>query len=512
MEVAIITRNRLIFLNTMVVLLTTVVNAILGLFEIRLLINNYGSVVNGLIQSGNQILGYVSLIEAGIGSAFVYMMYKPIADKNYAQLSSYYCGFKISMRSVVEKMLIVAVFVSLVYPLFLKKDGLSYSFMFTIFLLLSIKMILPYLVTIVPKSMIIVSEQRYKAELISGTSKAFIYTVEILLLILTDLPLQVLLIASIINAMITGVVFKLVMNKLYGSYISKDAKPDMSPNSMSHDVMVHNISGLIFNSTDSIIISILGTLNDVTIYSNYNLISSQVSQISQSVFDGATASMAIKIAKKDENSYKVYREIWSGASFSASLVSSVFIIMINDFIEIWVGKEFCIGIIDCILFGIVLYCGMLFPALQVARNARGLYKESRNFTVVQAIVNIVITVVLVPFLGITGALIGTVVARCVITIPCNYLLIDKKVFPEHQSKWLELIIDMAIMFVAVAFELIVLDTIYLDKLVENIYIRFLLKSVISVTLSVIICYIYYWSKDRAFRSLIKRVVGMFSIR
>ena len=43
--------------------------------------------------------------------------------------------------------------------------------MLTIFILLSLKVILPYKVTMVPKYMLVVKEKKYKAEFISGTEK-----------------------------------------------------------------------------------------------------------------------------------------------------------------------------------------------------------------------------------------------------------------------------------------------------------------------------------------------------
>ena len=66
------------------------VNFILRLVEVRLFLSNYGSVVNGLIQTGNQALSYISLIESGICAAFLYYLYKPIGAGDYRQVSCLY--------------------------------------------------------------------------------------------------------------------------------------------------------------------------------------------------------------------------------------------------------------------------------------------------------------------------------------------------------------------------------------------------------------------------------------
>ena len=59
-------RNRLMVANMLVTCGFAVVNFILGLVEVRLFLSNYGSVVNGLIQTGNQApVSYTHLAPLG---------------------------------------------------------------------------------------------------------------------------------------------------------------------------------------------------------------------------------------------------------------------------------------------------------------------------------------------------------------------------------------------------------------------------------------------------------------
>ena len=153
-------RNKIIIFNGIIVAFTTMLNAVLGMVEISMILKYFGSTVNGLIQTGNQVLNYVSLIEAGLSAAFLYKMYRPIADGNNAQLSSLYTGFRKSMSSTVNKMLLVSLLVSAIYPLFIRNNSLTYPYMLTIFILLSLKVILPYKVTMVPKYMLVVKEKK----------------------------------------------------------------------------------------------------------------------------------------------------------------------------------------------------------------------------------------------------------------------------------------------------------------------------------------------------------------
>lgn len=217
-------------------------------------------------------------------------------------------------------------------------------------------------------------------------------------------------------------------------------------------------------------------------------------------------TLGIKIAHKDKNSYSVYREMLTGTYCVAGIVTAVFVVMINDFITLWIGSEFCVGLSDRFLFGIAMYCSVILPCVQMARNARGLYKESRNFTIAQALLNLAITLILVPHLGITGALLGTVIARTIITIPFNYALVDKKVFPEHRSKWYELIFGVTVTYLAVLLNRYLLDSIHLRQLTENDILVFILRAVIATLTSAVLIGAYYWITDKSFRQLIGRLL------
>lgn len=500
-------RKRLMALNAVTVIIMTFINVILGMLEVKLLIQNYGSVVNGLMQTGNQLLSYLSLLEAGICGAYLYSMYKPVAENDNVKLSALYKGFVLNTRKAVIKMLVVALCLSLIYPLMLRKDGLSYSFMVIVFSLLSVKTILPYLVTIVPRYMIILQEQRYKVELINGFTRTMTYICEIFILIYTKLNLPVLLLFCILISLLSGLAFRLVMNKIYGKRLKAPVSPEEAPHGMSKDVTVHSVSSLVFNGTDNIIISTLGKLSDVTIYSNYNLIVSQVSTIANSIFDGASASVGVKIANNDKNTYDVYRKLLGIALLAGGIFTSVFIAMINEFVgNIWVGQDYEVSELNCFLFGFIMYAGIVFPCLAVPRNAKGLYGESKWFTILQAVVNLVITIVTVPFFGITGALFGTFIARIFITIPCNYATVQRYVFPDTKTRIWELPASAAITFLAAISAKYVISALQLEFFIRNKLLCFIANGIVSCVVCSGLLTVWFLATDSHLRKLFHAAV------
>ena len=68
--------------------------AVCGLLLPRFVLSNYGSEVNGVIQSISQLLGYTILFEGGIGGVIRASLYKPIADNDEEAISDIFNNTK----------------------------------------------------------------------------------------------------------------------------------------------------------------------------------------------------------------------------------------------------------------------------------------------------------------------------------------------------------------------------------------------------------------------------------
>ena len=80
-------RGKKLIKNIILSLGVQLVTAICGFIIPKLIIEQYGSAVNGLVSSITQFLAYITFLEAGIGPVIKAALYKPIAkkDKNTIQ-------------------------------------------------------------------------------------------------------------------------------------------------------------------------------------------------------------------------------------------------------------------------------------------------------------------------------------------------------------------------------------------------------------------------------------------
>lgn len=68
------------FYNVFFGLLSQIISIALGIVIPRLVLISLGSESNGLLSSINQALVYLNLLEAGIGTATLQALYKPVAE------------------------------------------------------------------------------------------------------------------------------------------------------------------------------------------------------------------------------------------------------------------------------------------------------------------------------------------------------------------------------------------------------------------------------------------------
>ena len=118
-------RTKLALYNTIVSLISQFILLILSMIFPRLIIMVFGSEVNGLTASINQVLNIVNLLQAGVVGASIYDMYKPIAEKNNRVLGSIFYSSK---KYFSKLSVIFFVFSVTLIPIFLINSNNNISF------------------------------------------------------------------------------------------------------------------------------------------------------------------------------------------------------------------------------------------------------------------------------------------------------------------------------------------------------------------------------------------------
>ena len=128
-------RSKKALKNIVVSLLQQLVTVITGLIVPRAIIGTFGSNVNGLISSISQFLGYITLLEAGIGPVIKSSLYKPIATRDKNQIEKILKSSQKFFRILSIIFIIYIIVLCFIYPLIVKEE---FETTFTISLILII--------------------------------------------------------------------------------------------------------------------------------------------------------------------------------------------------------------------------------------------------------------------------------------------------------------------------------------------------------------------------------------
>ena len=184
-----------------------------------------------------------------------------------------------------------------------------------------------------------------------------------------------------------------------------------------------------------------------------------------------------------------------------------FMIGIRGFVSVWVGKEnYILDYITVVLFTSTSFLNILYFPLVVLINADGLFKDNKKHIFICASVNLILSIILINYLGINGILLGTGVAFLV-NIALKSNLISKKITKEIKlSNILKYYIITIILFIVLSVALKPIENYFL--LTAGSFITTILKlGIIFIIITLLTSLILYVVSNDA-KNLFRRLLNL----
>lgn len=210
---------------------------------------------------------------------------------------------------------------------------------------------------------------------------------------------------------------------------------------MTKDILLHQITGLFNSNVDTIILSVANIML-VTPYHAYYSTMNYFPQFINKINENYRTKIGMKIKKCDQNLYDYFQIIMAFHMIAAITTVSIFILNINSFISLWIGREYTLSSCCVFLLGLYLMHRMIINNIYLVRDGAGLYKESKWFSCAEGIVNLVLSIILVRYWGIEGILFATVFATFTMLVPGNAKLVYNKVMGKRNTLWLDYLVIM----------------------------------------------------------------------
>lgn len=372
--------------------------------------------VNGLFLD---IINVLSLSEMGIGTAITYALYRPIAEEDIEKQKSLMELFR-SFYRIVALIVTVAGLAVLPFMDILIKDYQSVEHLTLIYLLYLINTICSYLL-IYKKTLMDAHQLNYIGTFYQTMSWVLQDVLQIVVLIYTKNFILFLLI-NIATTVICNICISVRADRLYPYLRDKEVK--RLPKEEKHEIfqniramLMHKVGTVIVNNTDNLILSAFTGLASVGSYSNYYLVIGSIRQLSTQVFQGITASVGnLGVTENKEHVKRVFEASFFLGQWMYGVAVICLYELINPFVELSFGRQYLFSNGVVLILCINFFVNGMRNATLIFRDSLGLFWHDRYKAIAEALLNLVISIVLVKIMGVPGVFLGTLISMLVTSV------------------------------------------------------------------------------------------------
>ena len=389
--------------------LAQVITIGLGIIIPRLVLVNLGSEANGLLNSISSVLSYMSLLEAGVGTATLQALYTPLGNSDRHSVNQIMSATNRFYKRTGYIYLSLVIILSVGYTLLVDSE-LSKMTVFLVVILAGLSGVISYFF-----------QGKYKI-LLSAEGKSYIKTnISTICSVGVSLSKAAILIAGGNVVLVQSVyfVFNLIQMLLIMFYIRKHypwldltVAPNYDALSQRKAVLVHQISSLIFSNTDVIILTAFTSLKTVSVYSMYAMIFGMVKSVAVTISE----SFVYALGQSFNNKEKFQRMFNAYETYNMAITFSLFCIvgiLILPFLKLYTYGVNDINYIDKYVAGLFLAFYLLndgrISSNRVINFAQH-FEQTKWRSILESVINLTASLILTYKFGIYGVILGTVIA------------------------------------------------------------------------------------------------------
>ncbi len=467
-----------IFTGVVGYIINTIMGFVCRVVFVRCLSDDY----LGLTSSIQNFLGLLSLTELGVGTAIIYELYKPIAENNHQKISSlmrlYAKAYRIIgtvififgiaflplFKIIVGDMGDVKESLYVIYGLFLINTAGSYFFSYRTSLVCAyqynyVVLGLSYLISIVQsivQIIILLTVDEYLPYLLVLTVGTFAY--------------------NIIITVYAKKKFPFIDDKHAGN-LSKEEKRGLFKNIKA--LTIRQLSGVLVNHTDNLVITYFTDLGITGLASNYSLLSTTLSSLIYKLFSALTPSVGNLNASEDiEHQFSFFKTM-NLANFWAFGWGAIGIAFVSsDLVQLLYGADYVMPFSIPLIIAVNFYMDGMGNAIRVAINTKGLFKYDQYVLLTTAVLNIVLDIVMGKLWGVFGIYLATAISRLLTNVWYEPYIIYKKAYFKNPMDYLiKYLYFAAVLIVSGGICYFLCSLLHFDLLV-NVIIKILICSVV----------------------------------
>ena len=373
-----------------------------------------GAEYQGLSGLFTSILSVLNMTDLGVSTAIVFILYEPIANKNYEAVCSImnflkkiYCIIGAAIFTIgIGLIPFLDVLITGDVP-----DSINIKFLFVLYLVNSS---ISYFLFAYKSALLTAFQREDVVSNVYTISSLICKVIQLVVLVLTrDYYLFVLI--TVIGTVANNLLIQHESKKLFPNIIPMGKLPEKIKTKFSAQigsVFIGRVGDIARNAFDNIVISTFLGLVVVAKYDNYYYIFNSLYGVMVIIIHSIIASVGNSIAS--EKIEKNYHDMIIFNFLFMLIVGWATICMAclyQPFMMIWMRNDssMLLSELDMFLFCIYFYSINMTYVRSMYLDGKGLFKECRTFYIVEALGNLFLNLLLGYLFGVTGVLLATII-------------------------------------------------------------------------------------------------------
>lgn len=499
-------RTRKSFINVIASVLTNAIILITAFAVQKVLVATKGADYNGINGLFSSVISMMSLADLGIGTAIIYHMYKPVAEKDIGKINTLLHFYKKCYICISGVVLLIGIIVGCFLPLLVGNVDIEDS-IYLIYVLFLVDCLCSYFLA-------------YKKSLLYADLMNYIPDTIYFVIYLMQNALQIYVLVAFQNFILFLVVKtmgKVVSNLCISFYIrkkypyTKEKKVDPVPQEIKKDVVTkvrgllfHKLGKMLVTGSDSIVITGVLGIGTMNLYTNYHLVIGGITALLNRIFETLTNSVGnFLLDSNQERNRDVYYKIDLLNFWCFGCVAAGMYAVLQPLVTLWLGEEFLFDKIVVFVLVINFYLEGMRASINTFKEAAGIFHEDRRIPLIEAIVNLVVSVILAEIMGTTGVFLGTILSTMVVYLYSYPKYVCKPLFGMTNGQYVGRTMKHLVVLLCV---LGVTEWCIAGMENWNPWIRMLLAGTVSVIVFHMIFYLLY-GKSAEFKFYSKLIMG-----
>ena len=481
-----------------------IMTMLVGFFIPRIIIDVYGSEINGLVTSIIQFIAYFNLVEAGISGAAVWALYKPLAEDDNKTLSAIIVTAKNFYNKAGYIFVSLTLGLAIIYPAFIKVYSLSYIEVFLLVLILGVSGALEFFTLAKYRVLLTAAQKTY---IISIASVCAIVLNALIIAFLAYLNFNIVIVRfiALLSVFLRSIILSIYVKRYY-PFVNYSVKVDNTKLNKHWDAMFLQLLGAVQRGGPIVMATIFTDLKMVSIYAVFNLVIGGINSILSIFISGLAASFGDVIARNEKETLKkAYNEFELSYYMLITVVYAVSFILIMPFIRIYT-KDIADINYDLPILGFFMVLNGLLYNIKTPQGmmviSAGWYKETKIQTTIQATILVVVGSICGYYWGITGILMGAIFSNVYRDIDLAFFI------PKYLLNISPLQTILRILFVLILSVLLYLPFYFNPIDIENIF-EWCLYAIIMVFYAIVVTFgIAFFLERTTMQNIIKRILGV----